>query len=56
MSVWPRQHYAICCCQPWKYAFANPGSRVITANPTPCGWEGGPSRLSLYGARFWIDQ
>jgi ABC-type transport system substrate-binding protein len=52
-----RQHFAISMlqptgyslCQPWLKGYNNQGHSV---------WMGigGPSRLSFYGARYWIDR
>ena len=52
-----RQHFAIsllqpmgyCLCQSWLKGYHGQIHSIWMGN-------GGPSRLSLYGARFWIDQ
>ena len=44
-------------CNRYHMASVSHGLRVITDKFILFGWAiGGPSRLSLYGARFWIDK
>ncbi len=51
-----RQHYATCLLQPAEYALCQPWLKGYSGQIHSV-WMGigGPSRLSLYGARFWID-
>jgi hypothetical protein len=51
-----RQHYAISLLQPLEYALCQPWLKGYHGQIHSV-WmgTGGPSRLSLYGARFWID-
>ena len=51
-----RQHFAICLLQPAEYALCQPWLKGYSGQIHSV-WMGigGPSRLSLYGARFWID-
>jgi peptide/nickel transport system substrate-binding protein len=51
-----RQHYAISLLQPMTYSLCQPWVKGYHAqiHSTWMG-GGGPSMLSLYGARFWID-
>jgi peptide/nickel transport system substrate-binding protein len=51
-----RQHYAPCLLQPAEYALCQPWLKGYSGQIHSV-WMGigGPSRLSLYGARFWID-
>jgi peptide/nickel transport system substrate-binding protein len=52
-----RQHFAISLLQPMSYALCQPWLKGFHGQIHSV-WMGmgGPSRLSLYGARFWIDQ
>jgi ABC-type transport system substrate-binding protein len=52
-----RQHFAISLLQPIQYALCQPWLKGYHGQIHSI-WMGigGPSRLSLYGARFWIDQ
>jgi ABC-type transport system substrate-binding protein len=51
-----RQHYATCLLQPAEYALCQPWLKGYSGQIHSV-WMGigGPSRLSMYGARFWID-
>jgi peptide/nickel transport system substrate-binding protein len=51
-----RQHFAISLLQPLEYALCQPWVKGYHGQIHSV-WmgTGGPSRLSLYGARFWID-
>jgi len=51
-----RQHFAISLLQPIEYALCQPWIKGYNGQIHSI-WMGvgGPSRLSLYGARFWID-
>ena len=51
-----RQHFAISLLQPLEYAICQPWLKGYHGQIHSV-WMGigGPSRLSLYGARFWID-
>jgi peptide/nickel transport system substrate-binding protein len=51
-----RQHFAISLLQPMSYALCQPWLKGFHGQIHSV-WMGmgGPSRLSLYGARFWID-
>jgi peptide/nickel transport system substrate-binding protein len=52
-----RQHFAISLLQPIDYALCQPWIKGYTGQIHSV-WMGigGPSRLSFYGSRFWIDQ
>jgi ABC-type transport system substrate-binding protein len=52
-----RQHFAISLLQPMSYALCQPWLKGFHGQIHSV-WMGmgGPSRLSLYGARFWIDK
>ena len=52
-----RQHFAISLLQPMEYALCQPWLKGYHGQIHSI-WMGigGPSRLSFYGARFWIDQ
>ena len=52
-----RQHFAISLLQPMEYSLCQPWIKGYHGQVHSI-WMGvgGPSRLSLYGARFWIDQ
>jgi hypothetical protein len=52
-----RQHYAVSLLQPLEYALCQPWLKGYHGQIHSV-WMGigGPSRLSFYGARFWIDQ
>ena len=52
-----RQHFAISLLQPMEYSLCQPWLKGYNGQIHSI-WMGvgGPSRLSLYGARFWIDQ
>jgi peptide/nickel transport system substrate-binding protein len=52
-----RQHYAISLLRPLEYALCQPWLKGYHGQIHSV-WMGigGPSRLSFYGARFWIDQ
>jgi len=52
-----RQHYAISLLQPLAYSFCQPWLKGYHAQVHSV-WmgSGGPSMLSFYAARFWIDQ
>jgi peptide/nickel transport system substrate-binding protein len=51
-----RQHFAISLLQPMEYSLCQPWLKGYHGQIHSI-WmgNGGPSRLSLYGARFWID-
>jgi ABC-type transport system substrate-binding protein len=51
-----RQHFAISLLQPYEYMLCQPWAKGYHGQIHSV-WmgTGGPSRLSLYGARFWID-
>ena len=52
-----RQHFAISLLQPMSYCLCQPWLKGYHGQIHSIWMEnGGPSRLSLYGARFWIDQ
>jgi ABC-type transport system substrate-binding protein len=52
-----QQHFAISLLQPVEYSLCQPWLKGYHGQIHSI-WmgAGGPSRLSLYGARFWIDQ
>jgi ABC-type transport system substrate-binding protein len=52
-----RQHFAVSLLKPMEYSLYQPWLKGYTGQIHSV-WMGigGPSRLSLYGARFWIDQ
>ncbi len=52
-----RQHYAISLLLPVRYSLCQPWLKGFNAQ-IHSTWEGagGPSMLSFYGARFWVDQ
>ena len=52
-----RQHYAISLLQPLAYSLCQPWLKGYHAQVHSV-WmgSGGPSMLSFYAARFWIDQ
>ena len=51
-----RQHFAVSLLQPNEYALCQPWLKGYHGQIHAI-WMGigGPSRLSFYGARFWID-
>jgi len=51
-----RQHYAPAYCNPQNMPFGQPWLKGYSGQIHSV-WMGigGPSRLSMYGARFWID-
>jgi len=53
-----RQHFAISLLQPMEYSLCQPWLKGYHGqiHSIWMGGVGGPSRFSLYGARFWIDQ
>jgi hypothetical protein len=52
-----RQHFAVSLLPPLDYALCQPWLKGYHCQIHSI-WMGigGPSRLSFYGARFWIDQ
>jgi ABC-type transport system substrate-binding protein len=52
-----RQHFAVSLLQPMEYSLCQPWLKGYHGQIHSI-WMGigGPSRLSFYGARFWIDQ
>jgi peptide/nickel transport system substrate-binding protein len=52
-----RQHYVICLLQPMSYTLYQPWLKGFNSqcHSIIMGILGGPSCLSFYGARFWID-
>jgi ABC-type transport system substrate-binding protein len=52
-----RQHFAISLLQPMEYSLCQPWLKGYHGQIHSI-WMGvgGPSRLSLYGSRFWVDQ
>ena len=52
-----RQHFVVCLLQPTSYTLYQPWLKGFNSQCHSL-WMGmgGPSRLSLYGARFWIDR
>jgi hypothetical protein len=53
-----RQHFVISLLQPRAYALCQPWLKGGYNAQVHSIWmgSGGPSMLSFYGARFWIDQ
>jgi peptide/nickel transport system substrate-binding protein len=51
-----RQHYVVCLLQPMSYVLYQPWLKGFNSQCHSLSMGmGGPSRLSFYGARFWID-
>jgi len=52
-----RQHYVVCLLQPMSYTLYQPWLKGFNSqcHAITMGIMGGPSRLSFYGGRCWID-
>jgi ABC-type transport system substrate-binding protein len=52
-----RQHYVVCLLQPMSYTLYQPWLKGFNSqcHSITMGVMGGPSRLSFYGGRCWID-